>query len=119
MFTLTDDLKALQRAPSARPYVRVRVRNFSGSAPRPRWTRLYTGSEGDDVHAIAIAGDGSLLRLRCQAGTDLYRQRVTSPGATSDFSSWTLWRSGAKRAREDRSPSTTTSTDRPSGRLRM
>lgn len=92
MRTLTATLLAAQKQASATPYVRVEAKNKIAGVVRYDWSRLYTGSEGDYYHALAIAGDGSLIRVRITPPADsnkLYRQRVASPGPGSDFSQWT------------------------------
>ena len=98
MRTLTAALEQAQKAASRRPYVEVKVRDYVANAPRPRWTRLYTGSEPDEAHCAAVPEDGSLVRLRIGdgGGTTLFRQRVASPDADSDYTSWTSWRTGSR-----------------------
>ena len=54
MRTLSAALTAAQQAPSRQPYIEVKAREFVGYAPRPYWTRLYTGTEPDEVHAAVI-----------------------------------------------------------------
>ena len=88
MRTLTPELLTAQRSTSAVPYVKVVVRDRIGGVRRLSYTRHYTGSEADGYHAVAMPSDGSLIRARTSGGR-LYYQRVTSPGASSDFSSWT------------------------------
>ncbi len=91
MRTLTATLLAAQRAASHIPCVKVEVCNRVDGAVRLEWERLYTGAEADYYHAIAMPGDGSLVRARLTPGADgqkLYRQRVANPGPLSDFSSW-------------------------------
>lgn len=90
MRTLVPDLLAAQKSASAVPYVQVWVSERIGNVRRLRWQRLYTGSEPDYHHAATMPADGSLLRARVDPAEDkLYYQRVTSPGAGSDFSVWT------------------------------
>ena len=92
MRTLTPTLLATQQHASHAPYVKVEASNRIGSIVRLDWERLYTGTEEDYFHALAIAGDGSLIRVRLSPPSDarkLYRQRVSSPGPSSDFSGWT------------------------------
>jgi hypothetical protein len=88
MRSLSPGLLAAQRSASAVPYLRVTVADRIGGIRRPAFQRLYTGSEPDGYHAATMPGDGSLLRARVASGR-LYYQRVTSPGPSSDFSSWT------------------------------
>jgi hypothetical protein len=85
---LSSSLLAAQKSASARPYLKVAILDRIGGARRLAFSRLYTGSEPDGYHAATMPGDGSLLRARV-AGGRLYYQRVSNPGAGSDFSSWT------------------------------
>jgi hypothetical protein len=92
MRTLSATLLAAQKQASATPYVKVEAKNKIAGVVRYDWSRLYTGSEDDYYHALTIAGDGSLIRVRITPPADsnkLYRQRVASPGPGSDFSQWT------------------------------
>ena len=81
-------LLAAQRSASAVPYLKVVVSDRVGGIKRLAWTRLYTGAEPDGYHAAAMAGDGSLIRARVTGG-HVYYQRVTNPGAGSNFAAWT------------------------------
>jgi len=92
MRSLTSTLLAAQKEASRTPFVKVEAKNKIAEVVRLDWTRLYTGSEADYFHALAIPDDGSLIRVRVTPPSDvrkLYRQRVTSPGPESDFSQWT------------------------------
>lgn len=92
MRQLSSTLLAAQQQASAIPCVKVVASNRIAGVVRYDWSRLYTGSEDDYYHALAIPGDGSLVRARITLPADsrkLYRQRVTSPGPESDFSQWT------------------------------
>ncbi|MCH7579956.1 MAG: hypothetical protein IIB22_06900, partial [Chloroflexi bacterium] len=90
MRTLSSTLLAAQKDPSSVPFVKVTITDEIADVLRLRWERLYDGSETDAYHAVTIPADGSLLRLRVDpAGPTLYYQRTASPGAASDFSSWT------------------------------
>ncbi len=62
--------------------------DYWGDSPRLRFTRYYTGSETENYVACCIAGDGSLVRARVDAG-NVYVSRVASPGSGSTYSSWT------------------------------
>jgi hypothetical protein len=44
-------------------------------------------------HAVAMPGDGSICRIRYDAGNIKY-QRVASPSAASDWSTWANWGAG-------------------------
>jgi hypothetical protein len=92
MRTLTATLLAAQKTSSRTPCVKVEARNNLCGVVNLKWTRLYTGTEPDGQHALTLPADGSLIRLRVTPSTDnykLYRQRVISPEADSDFTQWT------------------------------
>jgi len=92
MRQLTSTLLAAQRQETAVPRVKVIAASKIAGAVRYDWTRLYTGTEDDYYHALTMPGDGSLVRARVTPVSDsrkLYRQRVASPGAQSDYSQWT------------------------------
>ncbi len=92
MRDLSSSLRAAQQASVRSPYVRVTASNRSHGVVRWRWERIYTGSEADYRHGMAIAGNGAMIRARISPPADghkLYRQTVTSPGPEADFSSWT------------------------------
>ncbi len=91
MRDLTSTLLAAQKEAAAIPCVKVEARNKIAGVVRLDWNRLYTGSEDDYYHVVAMPGDGSLIRVRATLPGDsrrLYRQRVSDPGPSSDFSQW-------------------------------
>ncbi|HSP55046.1 MAG TPA: hypothetical protein VLS25_05605 [Dehalococcoidia bacterium] len=88
MRSLTPELLAAQKSPSAVPYLEAVVSERIGGVRRLAWSRLYTGSEADGYHAACMPSDGSVIRALVRGG-HVYYQRVASPGAGSDFSSWT------------------------------
>jgi len=88
---LSQTLLAAQKSASRRPYVTLTATNKIAGVVRPKYERLYTGSETDGFHALTVADDGSLIRLRVTPPSDnrrLLRQRVVNPGPESDFSQW-------------------------------
>ena len=92
MRELTSTLLDAQKQEAAVPYVKIEVVNKIAGVVRQDWSRLYTGAETDYYHALTIPSDGSYIRARITLPADsrkLYRQRVVSPGPTSDFSQWT------------------------------
>src|ERR1051326_7036042 len=95
MRTLTPALLDAQRTPASRPYVRLAVRAWAGSAPRLHWQRLYNGAETDAENALAVAPDGSLVRYAI-SGTDLLTRTVPSPGPGAAFGSWSTARAGSR-----------------------
>ncbi|MBI4186047.1 MAG: hypothetical protein HY530_00885 [Chloroflexi bacterium] len=91
MRSLSSTLLAAQKQASSIPYVKLEACNKVAEVVRLQWTRLYTGSEDDYFHGVAMPGDGSLVRARITLPADsrkLYRQRVANPGPASDFSQW-------------------------------
>src|SRR5688572_18447542 len=87
---LSATLLATQKQPSAQPYVKAEFSDQHGDATRVRFSRHYTGAEGEYYSALVGAGDGSLIRARVDPTSKvLYTQRVTSPSPASDFSQWT------------------------------
>jgi hypothetical protein len=92
MRTLTSSLLAAQKSASRTPAVQARARNLLSGTVNLRWTRLYSGTEPEGPHSMAIPEDGSMIRTRITPASDgrkLYRQRVTNPGPEADFSIWT------------------------------
>ncbi len=90
MKTLSSTLLAAQKKPDRLPYVEAKVYDFAQGIKRLSWSRLYEGSEADNHHGIAFDGQGSMHRIRADTGSNLYRQKITSPDPTSDFGPWTL-----------------------------
>ena len=92
MRSLTSTLLAAQKQAATTPYVKVEAKNKIAGVVRYDWTRLYTGSEDEYFHALTMPGDGSFIRTRITLPADsrkLYRQRVSNPGPSSNFSQWT------------------------------
>lgn len=86
MRTLSADLLAAQRSASAEPRVSVVVENSIGGARRLDFTQLDATSQPIAKHDAAVAGDGSLTRVRIEAGA-VKQQRVADPSAGP----WTSW----------------------------
>jgi hypothetical protein len=89
MRTLSATLLASQKKPDRFPYVEAKVYDYEAGIKRLAWTRLYTGSELDNHHGIAFDGQGSMHRIRAAAGNILYRQKITDPRPSSDYTQWT------------------------------
>jgi len=89
MRTLSATLLAAQKKPDRLPYVEAKVYDFDQGIKRLSWTRLYQGSEPDNHHGITFDGQGSMHRIRVN-GNNLYRQKVTSPDESSNYTQWTL-----------------------------
>ncbi|MFN0095109.1 MAG: hypothetical protein ACKVVT_10100 [Dehalococcoidia bacterium] len=89
MITLTANLLAAQKASPRRPYLEVTARARRAGALVFPWTRWYTGAEPDEPIAACVAGDGSLVRARNNAG-NVRTSRVAPPVTSgSTFSTWT------------------------------
>jgi len=91
MRTLSATLLAVQKEATRTPYAKVEAKNLITGVVRLDWSRLYTGSEDDFFHAMAMPGNGNLVRLRVTPLVDsrkLYHQLVTNPDENSDYSSW-------------------------------
>jgi hypothetical protein len=88
-YGMTSSLRAAQRSPHRKPYLEARVYDYEQGIKRLTWTRLYQGDETDNHHGIAFDGQGSMHRIRADTGSKLYYQKITNPGPTSDYSSWT------------------------------
>ncbi|MXW35640.1 MAG: hypothetical protein F4Z60_08985 [Chloroflexi bacterium] len=87
---ISPTLEAARRSPSAKPYLRVLLHDRDVGSLRLRWRRVYTGMEPDGPCAVAVAGDGALLRVRIDPSTGaLTRQRIAAPGPDRDFRAWT------------------------------
>jgi hypothetical protein len=100
MKTLTDTLLYEQKKATALPVVSLVARQYGhpqkaggseGAASEGlqwglfNWVKLYeTDTITPDFHGVAIAGDGSLNRIRYYLN-NIYHQRVASPGTESDF----------------------------------
>ncbi|MGD1118898.1 MAG: hypothetical protein ABR886_05365 [Dehalococcoidales bacterium] len=92
MRTLSSTLLAAQKQATAVPYVKIVAVNQTAGVNRYDWARFYAGSEDDYYHGLALAGDGSMIRVRITITSDsnkFYRQRVVSPGPESDYTQWT------------------------------
>jgi hypothetical protein len=92
MRILSDNLLKTQKQSCHIPYVKLEAVNSINGIGRLDWQRLYTGTEEEYYHALTIASDGSLIRIRISPPSDsrkLYIQRIANPGEDSDFSAWT------------------------------
>jgi hypothetical protein len=89
MRSLTATLLAAQKQPSSQPYVSAQLLDYYGDVGRLHFARVYSGAEGEYYSAACAAPDGSLVRARIDPATKLlYTQRVATPGAGSNFASW-------------------------------
>jgi len=86
--TLSSTLLTAQKKADRLPYVEAKVYDYEQGIKRLSWTRLYEGSEPDSHHGIAFDDQGNMHRIRAAASNALYRQKITSPGPSSDYSQW-------------------------------
>jgi hypothetical protein len=98
MRSISDALRAEQVKATRRPLVKLEVAAYGHPAAVQAtelqwqdfaWQRLTAlgDATAPTYHGLAVPGDGSVCRLRNAAGA-LYYQRVTSPSAGSDWSTW-------------------------------
>ena len=98
MRPLPDTLKELQRRSANKPVVQLEVATYGHPAAVAdselqwenfAWERLTSPSDATIPcpHASAVAGDGSLIRIRNYNGS-IYVQRVVAPGPTSNWGAW-------------------------------
>ncbi|MEO9254211.1 MAG: hypothetical protein ABI305_01620, partial [Tepidiformaceae bacterium] len=92
--SLTTSLITHQKADRRRPGLIVTASTQRAGIDLLRWSRWYTGAEADAPNAVAVPSDGSLLRIRNDAGT-IKMSRVAAPTSGSTFSSWTSTATGA------------------------
>lgn len=86
MRALPSDLLAAQRGASAEPIVDVAVENSIGGVRRLDFAQLDATAQTIGRHDAAVAGDGSVTRVRIEAGA-VKQQRVTNPA----LGPWTAW----------------------------
>ncbi len=86
MKTLAASLLTHQKGSNRSPYVQVTATAKKGGSHLLRWTRWYTGGESDTPHAATVANDGSLIRVRNNAG-DLRVSVVAAPAIDSVYTS--------------------------------
>ena len=99
MRTLSATLLAEQRQASRTPKVKLELYDYMVGARRLTWEHVYsgelaylgTGSQDEKPHDMAIAGDGSITRVRTVSEGVQKRlrwQRITSPGPSSAWGTW-------------------------------
>ena len=86
MKAVSATLRAHQRGPDRRPYVRAIARAERWGVPLLPWRRLHRGGGRDCPHALAVSG-GAVVRARNDGGA-LAVSRVAGPGPASDWSAW-------------------------------
>ncbi len=97
MKTLTDTLVIAQKQPLRRPAVGLVCRQYGHPQKAATiqwgmlgWELLYeTDAISPFYHGVAIPADGSLNRTRSAPTSNVFHQRVASPGPSSDYTNWT------------------------------
>ncbi len=90
MRSLHADLLAAQQTRSYEPYISCTVQNTVEAVRRLDYTILDTTSNTSARHDIAVAADGSVTRVRIDAGA-LKQQRVPPDSSPN----WTTWNTRA------------------------
>ena len=80
MRTLSAPLLTAQKSASAEPYVDVVVENSVLGVRRLDFAQLDATSHTIAKHDVAVAGDGSVTRVRIESGA-VKQQRVSNPAA--------------------------------------
>src|SRR6476646_1336286 len=93
MRSIPADLLATQKSASAEPFVDVVASNEIAGARRLDFVQLNATSNPIAKHDLAVAGDGSVTRVRIDAGA-VKQDRATDPGATGPWNTWTSLATG-------------------------
>lgn len=91
MIETSSTLRTAMRGASVEPAIAVTIAPYVGGVRRLRWENVYAGAEPDAPSALAVTGDGAVLRARTAPGSPddvLYYQRVPAPGPGSAWGSW-------------------------------
>ncbi len=88
MKPISASLKRHQRGRDRVPHVRAIVRGERWGVPILPWERRYRGEEADCPHALAVTGEGAVIRARNDGGA-LSVSRVANPGPGSAWGTWT------------------------------
>src|SRR5262245_43241701 len=87
MRSILPALDAAQKSASREPYIGVAVENRWEAVRRWDFSPLNTTVNAAGKHDTAVAGDGSVTRVRIEAG-NVKSQRVTSPLVASNWDAW-------------------------------
>src|SRR5437763_14033465 len=88
MRSIPADLLAAQKSTSAEPFVDVVASNESAGVRRLDFLSLNATVNPIAKHDVAVAGDGSVTRVRMDAGA-VKQDRATDPAATGPWNTWT------------------------------
>lgn len=87
MRSLSATLLAAQQGASREPYVDVAAENSLAGIRRLDFAQLDATANTIASHDAAVAGDGSLTRVRSDGAGNVLQQRVANPGAGP----WNAW----------------------------
>jgi len=93
MRSLSSELLAAQRAASTEPQVDVVVENSIAGIRRLDFAQLDATAQTIARHGVAVAGDGSVTRVRMDGAGNVKQQRVTTP-ATGPWTTWSTLTAG-------------------------
>lgn len=84
MLTLSADLLAAQKAPTAVPVVQVVARHAEAGQYLPRWEQIYAAA-GSDYHAAAVTASGALIRVITNSAAVLNERSVIDVNGNPEF----------------------------------
>ncbi len=87
MRAISAALLAAQKSASSEPYVDVIAQNIIGGVTRLDYTQLDATANPIAKHDVCVAGDGSVTRVRIDAGA-VKAARTTTPGTGSSWNTW-------------------------------
>ena len=102
MRSLSTSFTTAQRAAIGRPLVKLEIASYGHPATVAStalqwsdfyWELLVSDSTTVNKHAVAMPADGSICRVRTD-GVHIKYQRVTTPSAASDWTTWADWGDG-------------------------
>jgi hypothetical protein len=88
MRSIPTDLLAAQKSASSEPFVDVVASNEVAGVRRLDFAQLNATANPIAKHDVAVAGDGSVTRVRIDSGA-VKQDRATDPGATGPWNTWT------------------------------
>ena len=88
MRSIPADLLAAQKSATNEPFVDVIASNEIAGARRLDFISLNATANPIAKHDVAVAGDGSVTRVRIDAGA-VKQDRATDPAATGPWNTWT------------------------------
>jgi len=87
MRSILSALDTAQKQPSREPYIPVTIENRWEAVRRWNLSTLNSTVNTPGKHDVAVAGDGSITRVRIESAT-VKQQRVTAPLTPSAWDTW-------------------------------